>query len=191
MKHRKLNTPPVLQFLDLEAEVSEAETNDENDGNEGDLINDDEDIDELILGDAHHNLLRKALMPSNDDMFWESFLKCVTAHQHIAEEDGQDIGKVSLWVVLVKPGYEEQIVCQVHWRLIDPRFPVQFQPPAVFGWKALPGRVFFEGGSEEMIQQVCNGIPNVMVLKTFHIPDPNPSIFNVPDTFRPKPHSWI
>lgn len=74
---------------------------------------------------------------------------------------------------------------------MDPRFPARFRPPAVFGWKALPGRVFFEGGSEEMIRQVCNGIPNVMLSKTFHIPDPNPSIFNVPDTFRPKPHSWV
>ncbi|EDR06928.1 uncharacterized protein LACBIDRAFT_299304 [Laccaria bicolor S238N-H82] len=111
MKHRKLETPQALQFLDLEAEVSEAETDDENDSNESDLINDDEDIDELISGDAHRNLLREALMPSNDDVFWESFLKRVTAHQRIAEEDVQDIGKASLWVVLVKPGYEEWIVC--------------------------------------------------------------------------------
>ncbi|EDR02806.1 uncharacterized protein LACBIDRAFT_308088 [Laccaria bicolor S238N-H82] len=150
-KHMKLENPEVLQFLDLEAEVSEAETDDENNGNEGDLIDDDEDIDDSISGDAHRNLLREALMPSDDDVFWESFLERVTAHRHITEEDIQDIGKPSLWAVLVKPGYEEGIVCRVHRRLMDPRFPAQFRPPAVFGWKALPGRVFFEGGSEEMI----------------------------------------
>lgn len=41
-------------------------------------------------------------MPSNEDVFWESFLERVTAHQRIAEEDVQDIGKASLWMVLVK-----------------------------------------------------------------------------------------
>ena len=30
-----------------------------------------------------------------------------------------------------------------------------------------------------------------MVSKTFNIPDPNPSIFNLPDTFQPKLHSWV
>ena len=39
-----------------------------------------------------------------------------------------------------------------------------------------------------MICKVCNGLPNVMVSKTFNIPDPN---FNLPGTFRPKPHSWM
>ena len=42
-----------------------------------------------------------------------------------------------------------------------------------------------------MIREVCNGLPNVMVSKTFNIPDPNPSIFNLPNTFQPKPHSWV
>ena len=42
-----------------------------------------------------------------------------------------------------------------------------------------------------MICEVCKGLSNVMVSKTFNIPDPNPSIFNLPDTFRPKPHSWV
>ena len=42
-----------------------------------------------------------------------------------------------------------------------------------------------------MIHKVCKGLSNVMVSKTFNIPDPNPSIFNLPDTFRPKPHSWV
>ncbi|EDR02256.1 uncharacterized protein LACBIDRAFT_332619 [Laccaria bicolor S238N-H82] len=95
------NNPEVLRFLDLEAEVSEAETDDENNGNEGDLIDDDEDIDDSISGDAHRNLLREALMPSDDDVFWESFLERITAHRHITEEDIQDIGKPSLWAVLV------------------------------------------------------------------------------------------
>ena len=42
-----------------------------------------------------------------------------------------------------------------------------------------------------MICEVCKGLSNVMVSTTFNIPDPNPSIFNLPDTFRPKPHSWV
>ncbi|EDR09215.1 uncharacterized protein LACBIDRAFT_296632 [Laccaria bicolor S238N-H82] len=107
MKHRKLESPEVLRFLDLQAEVSEAETDDQNDGDEDDLIDDDEDIDESFSGDAHQNLLREALMPSDDDAFWESFLERITSHQHIAEENAQDIGKASLWAVLVKPGFEE------------------------------------------------------------------------------------
>ena len=74
---------------------------------------------------------------------------------------------------------------------MDQRFPAHLRPPAVFGWKSLSGRVFFENGSEEMIREVCKGLPNVMVSKTFNIPDPSPSIFNLPDTFRPKPHSWV
>ena len=74
---------------------------------------------------------------------------------------------------------------------MDQRFPAHLRPPAVFGWKSLPGRVFFKNGSEEMIREVCNGLPNVMVSKTFNIPDPNPSIFNIPNTFQPKPHSWV
>ena len=60
------------------------------------------DIDESILGDAHRNLLRKALMPSDEDAFWESFLERITSHQDVAEEDVQDIGKPSLWAVVVK-----------------------------------------------------------------------------------------
>ena len=60
------------------------------------------DIDELILGDAHRNLLLKALMPSDEDAFWESFLERVTSHQNVVEEDVQDIRKPSLWVVVVK-----------------------------------------------------------------------------------------
>ena len=60
------------------------------------------DIDESISGDTHRNLLRKALMPSDEDAFWESFLERVTSHQDAAEEDIQDIGKPSLWVVVVK-----------------------------------------------------------------------------------------
>ena len=60
------------------------------------------DIDELISGDAHRNLLREALMPSDEDAFWESFLECVTSHQDAVEEDIQDIGKPSLWAVVVK-----------------------------------------------------------------------------------------
>ena len=40
-------------------------------------------------------------MPSDDDAFWESFLKRVTSHQDVAE-DVQDIGKPSLWAVVVK-----------------------------------------------------------------------------------------
>ncbi|EDR11724.1 uncharacterized protein LACBIDRAFT_314272 [Laccaria bicolor S238N-H82] len=121
MKHRKLELPEVLGFLDLEAEVSEAETNNQNDGDEDDLIDDDEDIDKSISGDAHRNLLREALMLSDDDAFWESFLECVTSHQDIGE-DVQDIGKVSLWAVVIKPGYEEQIVFRIHRRLMDKRF---------------------------------------------------------------------
>ena len=42
-----------------------------------------------------------------------------------------------------------------------------------------------------MIRKVCKGLSNVMVSKTFNIPDPNPSIFNLPNTFQPKPHSWV
>ena len=42
-----------------------------------------------------------------------------------------------------------------------------------------------------MICEVCKGLPKVMVSKTFNIPDPSPSIFNLPDTFQPKPHSWV
>ncbi|EDR05098.1 uncharacterized protein LACBIDRAFT_303927 [Laccaria bicolor S238N-H82] len=125
-KHRKLELPEVLWFLDLEAQVSEVETDDQVGSDEGDLIDDDEDIDESNSGDAHQNLLREAMMPSDDDTFWESFLKCVMAHQHIAEEDIQDIGKASLWAVPVKPRYEERIVCRVHRRLMDPRFPARF-----------------------------------------------------------------
>ena len=68
---------------------------------------------------------------------------------------------------------------------------MHLQPPAIFGWKSLSGRVFFENGLEEMICEVCKGLPNIMVSKTFNIPDPSPSIFNLPDTFRPKPHSWM
>ena len=60
------------------------------------------DIDESISGDVHQNLLREALMLSNEDTFWESFLKCITSHQDVAEEDIQDIGKPSLWAVVVK-----------------------------------------------------------------------------------------
>jgi len=41
-------------------------------------------------------------MPSDDDAFWESFLKHVTSHQDVAEEDVPDIGKPSLWAVVVK-----------------------------------------------------------------------------------------
>ena len=74
---------------------------------------------------------------------------------------------------------------------MDQRFPAHLRPPAVFGWKSLPGRVFFKNGSEEMIREVCKGLPKVMVSKTFNIPDPSPSIFNLPDTFRPKRHSWV
>ena len=40
-------------------------------------------------------------MPSDDDAFRESFLKHIMAHQDVAE-DVQDIGKPSLWVVVVK-----------------------------------------------------------------------------------------
>ena len=40
-------------------------------------------------------------MPSDDDAFWESFLERVTSHQDVAE-DVQDIGKPSLWAVVVK-----------------------------------------------------------------------------------------
>ena len=40
-------------------------------------------------------------MPSNDDAFWESFLERVKSHQDVAE-DVQDIGKPSLWAVVVK-----------------------------------------------------------------------------------------
>ena len=74
---------------------------------------------------------------------------------------------------------------------MDQRFPAHLRPPAVFGWKSLPGRVFFESGSEEMIREVCNGLSNIMISKTFNIPDPNPSIFNLPNTFQPKLHSWV
>ncbi|EDQ98056.1 uncharacterized protein LACBIDRAFT_336312, partial [Laccaria bicolor S238N-H82] len=186
-------SPEVLGFLDLldlKAEVSEAETDDQNDGDKDDLIDDNEDIDESISGDVHQNLLREALMPSDADAFWESFLEHITSHQDIGE-DVQDIGKVSLWAVVVKPGYEEQIVFRIHRRLMDKRFSAHLRPPAVFGWKALPGRVFFEGGSKEIIRKVCNGISNVLASKTFNIPDPNPSIFTLPDTFQPKRHSWI
>ena len=42
-----------------------------------------------------------------------------------------------------------------------------------------------------MIREVCKGLPKVMVSKTFNIPDPSPSIFNLPNTFQPKPHSWV
>ena len=85
----------------------------------------------------------------------------------------------------------EQIVFQVHRCLMDQRFPAHLQPPAIFGWKLLPSRVFFENGSEEMICKVCKGLSNVMVSKTFNIPDPNPSIFNLPFTFQPKHYSWV
>ena len=74
---------------------------------------------------------------------------------------------------------------------MDQRFPAHLWPPVVFVWKSLPSRVFFENGSDEIIREVCNGLPNVMVSKTFNIPDPNPFIFNIPDTFSPKPHSWV
>ena len=74
---------------------------------------------------------------------------------------------------------------------MDQRFPAHLWPPAVFGWKSLSSRVFFENGSEEMICEVWKGLPNVMVSKTFNIPDPSPSIFNLPNTFWPKPHSWV
>ena len=40
-------------------------------------------------------------MPFNDDAFRESFLERVTSHQDVAE-DVQDIGKPSLWAVVVK-----------------------------------------------------------------------------------------
>ena len=42
-----------------------------------------------------------------------------------------------------------------------------------------------------MIHEVCKGLSNIMVSKTFNIPDHNPSIFNLPDTFQPKAHSWV
>ena len=42
-----------------------------------------------------------------------------------------------------------------------------------------------------MIHEVCKGLSNIMVSKTFNIPDPNPSIFDLPNTFQPKPHSWV
>ena len=60
------------------------------------------DINELISGDVHQNLLHEPLMLSNEDAFWESFLKCITSHQDVAEEDVQDIRKPSLWAVVVK-----------------------------------------------------------------------------------------
>ena len=60
------------------------------------------DIDESISGDVHRNLLREALMPFDEDAFWENFLEHVTSHQDVVEEDVQDIGKPSLWVVVVK-----------------------------------------------------------------------------------------
>ena len=41
-------------------------------------------------------------MPSDKDAFWESFLERITSHQDAAEEDVQDIGKPSLWAVVVK-----------------------------------------------------------------------------------------
>ena len=41
-------------------------------------------------------------MPSDGDAFWESFLERVMSHQDVAKEDVQDIGKPSLWVVVVK-----------------------------------------------------------------------------------------
>ena len=30
-----------------------------------------------------------------------------------------------------------------------------------------------------------------MISKIFNIPNPSPSLFNLPDTYRPKPHSWV
>ena len=60
------------------------------------------DIDKSISGHAHQNLLCRALMPSDEDNFWESFLERITSHQNVAEEDVQDIGKPSLWAVVVK-----------------------------------------------------------------------------------------
>ncbi|EDR02212.1 uncharacterized protein LACBIDRAFT_332557 [Laccaria bicolor S238N-H82] len=91
-------SPEVLRFLDLEAQVSKVETDDQIGSDEGDLIDNDEDIDESNSGDAHRNLLREVMMPSDDDAFWESFLECVTAYQHNVEEDVQDIGKGGLYL---------------------------------------------------------------------------------------------
>ena len=41
-------------------------------------------------------------MPSDDDAFWESFLERIMSHQDVGKEDVQDIGKPSLWAVVVK-----------------------------------------------------------------------------------------
>ena len=66
-----------------------------------DLINNVEET-ESILGDTHRHFLHESLLPSNDEAFWESFLEHVRSHKEIAEEDVQDNGNASLWVVVVK-----------------------------------------------------------------------------------------
>ena len=66
------------------------------------FVDDNIDIEESISGDAHRNLLHEALMPSDDNAIWESFLERVTSHQDVVKEDVQDIGKPSLWAVVVK-----------------------------------------------------------------------------------------
>ena len=67
-----------------------------------DLINDVEEA-ESISGDTHRHLLHESSLPSNDEVFWEDFLKHIRSPcKKMTEEDVQDIENPSLWAVVVK-----------------------------------------------------------------------------------------
>ena len=66
------------------------------------IINDGEEAEEETEGDMYRHILHESLLLSNDEAFWENFLKHVRSHREIAEEDVQDSGNVSLWAVVVK-----------------------------------------------------------------------------------------
>ncbi|KIJ92539.1 hypothetical protein K443DRAFT_31983, partial [Laccaria amethystina LaAM-08-1] len=134
----------------------------------------------------HQLLLNESLRPSDDEPFWTNFLARAKAH-----DEEERSSKKFLWVVVVKPGYEEHTVFRIYKRLVDARFPSHLRAPCVFGWTSLPGRVFFDASSKDIVRDICHGLPNVFPSKISIISVDPHSFFKIPDTYRPRPGGWV
>ncbi|KIJ93027.1 hypothetical protein K443DRAFT_35486, partial [Laccaria amethystina LaAM-08-1] len=156
-----------------------------------DNLFDDEEA-EPIPGDSHsvrQLFLHEQLRPCNDEPFWMEFLDNGVRNELINNRVLN--GEKGLWVVIVKPGYEEHSVFRIYKHLANSRFSPQFQVHSVFGLASSPGRIFFEADSRDTVHDICQGLPNVFPSKIFAISVDPSSILNVPNTYRPMLGSWV
>ncbi|KAJ3731768.1 transcription elongation factor SPT5 [Lentinula guzmanii] len=176
----------LSRFLDIEAEVSDEEEEDEDLSSEGEAgfitkegaLPEDEDEDDL--SGRHHARVdkRRQAEEYRAEKSAEEIAREGGGHRRFTGEMSEipqrllmpSVHDASLWQVRVKPGREREIVFSLMRKSLDLEYtnkPVSIL--SAFQRDSLPGMIYVEARSAQQVSQACNGLVGVYPSRGIHL----------------------